>query len=68
MNEQDELERLRAENERLREANKRMRQVRMPSLLGICASGRTLFPNNKGEDAPFGGDLKNPSRCDIFRA
>ena len=27
MNEQDELERPRAENERLREANKRMRQV-----------------------------------------
>ena len=38
MNEQDELERLRAENERLRETNKRLRQILEAIFIGDMRS------------------------------
>ena len=61
MNEQDELERLRAENERLREANKRMRQV-LDAI--FCASGP--IPSGplitRGPSSPFGAHPTSQSR------
>ena len=60
MNEQDELERPRAENERWRDRISGCARFSTQFSSAICATGRTLPSNDKGEGAPFGGDLKNP--------